>query len=220
MLSPSATPVSTRTPGPVTMRKRSRRPGAARKIVVGVFRIQPHFNRVPGAARRIALQAAAPRNMDLKLYEVEPGRAFGNRMLDLQTGIHLHETELLAIRFVEKLHGASIAVSGGLTKANRGLAQVLILLEEIAPGMALLRGLSDAAAESCNRAPHGPRRPVVIGNDLDLDMARTLAPSCSRKTVGSPKALNASARALSKAWGSWLQNAQGESRARRRPPSL
>ena len=98
------------------------------KTAVGVLGIQPNLNRVTGAARALPFQTTAPRNVNLKLHQVEPGRAFGNRMLNLQTGIHFHEPEAMGLRFVEKLHGAGIAVSSGLAQTNRGFAYRLIFL--------------------------------------------------------------------------------------------
>ena len=131
--------------------------GSRGKTVVGVFRIQPHLDRVTGGARGLRLQTAASRNVDLKLHEIESGGAFGDRMLDLQAGIHFHEQELVALWFVEKLHGAGIAVAGGPAQTNCGFAQGMHPAQEKARGKALLRGLSDGGAGWCSRAPRPPR---------------------------------------------------------------
>ena len=84
--SPSATPVSMRTPGPVRILKRSISARGRSKAVVRIFRIQPHLNGVAGGARRFSFQAAAARDVNLKLHQIEPGGAFRHRMFDLQAG--------------------------------------------------------------------------------------------------------------------------------------
>jgi len=61
------------------------------KAMVRVFRIQPHLNGMTDGARGFAFQAATARYVDLKFYEIEAGRAFGDRMFNLQPGVHLHE---------------------------------------------------------------------------------------------------------------------------------
>src|ERR1019366_8532727 len=78
-------------------RNRARR---GSKVVVRIFRIQPHFNGVTGGARRFAFQEAAAGNVNLKSHEIESGGAFGHRMFDLQAGVHLHEREAVDFRLV------------------------------------------------------------------------------------------------------------------------
>ena len=112
--------------------------------------------------------------MDLKFYEVETGRALGNGMFNLQTGIHLHEPDAVGLRFVEKLHGAGIAVAGGLTQTNRGLANCLIFLLRKHRGRRFLQDFLMAALYRAVTDAQRPRRPIAIGNNLDLDMARAL----------------------------------------------
>src|ERR1039457_6587915 len=131
--------------------------GCGGKRVVGVFRIQPHLDRVAGGTRGSAFQTSAARHVDLKFHQVETGGTFGDRMLNLQTGVDLHEEKLAGLRLVEELHRAGIAVARGLAQANGGFAQVVILLRGKSGGKALLRALSDGGAGSCNRARRPPR---------------------------------------------------------------
>ena len=71
MTSPSATPVSTRTPGPVgqaQQRDPARRGREAERRVLGV---EARLDRVAARRRRLALQPAAGGDVELQLDEVE-----------------------------------------------------------------------------------------------------------------------------------------------------
>ena len=69
--------------------------GGREKAALGIFRIEPHLDRMT-AARNLCLrkrQGLARRHPQLPLDEVKPGDHFGDRMLDLEPRVHLHEVE-------------------------------------------------------------------------------------------------------------------------------
>ena len=54
-------------------------------------------------------QAAAGGDADLLVHEVDAGDRLGDRMLDLQAGVHLDEVELAVL--VEELDGAGAGIA-------------------------------------------------------------------------------------------------------------
>ena len=98
MTSPSATPVSTRTPGPVGRRSRAIRPGAGRKPSAGSSALSRASTAWPVGRRRLAFQPPAGGDVELQLDEVEPGDRLGDGVLDLQPRVDLHEREAAASR--------------------------------------------------------------------------------------------------------------------------
>ena len=76
-------------------------PTHARQVAAGrVLGVEPHLDRVPGA-RDLLLrqrQRLARGDPDLPLDEVQAGDLLGDRVLDLQAGVHLQEEELLGLR--------------------------------------------------------------------------------------------------------------------------
>lgn len=145
-----------------------------REIVVRVFRIEAHLNRVTESERGITLKTFATRNVKLQFHQIESSGAFGDRMLHLQAGIHFHEEELPGVRIVEELHGASIGVARGLAQANRGFTEVLILLGRKHRRRRLFENflvppLNCAIAHT--GSPHGSE---IVSDDLDLDVAGSL----------------------------------------------
>ena len=73
-----------------------RQPADARQeAAIGILGIDPRFDGMAIEAH-IGLrerQRLAGSDADHQLDEIEPGDAFGYRMLDLQTGVHLEEVE-------------------------------------------------------------------------------------------------------------------------------
>jgi hypothetical protein len=66
---------------------------------------------VADLVRAGALEAAAGRDVELGLDQVEAGRHLGDRVLDLQPRVDLEEAERLAGGFVEELHGGGALVA-------------------------------------------------------------------------------------------------------------
>ncbi len=125
----------------------------------------------PFVAGGCAAQAPAVGDLQLQAHEVEPGRALGDRMLDLQSGVHLEEEE--ASGFVrQELDGARTFVADRAGRRDRRLEQPLAhagrpldqwrrrLLDH------LLVPPLDRALALADR-PHGA---VLVGHDLHLDV--------------------------------------------------
>ena len=83
------------------------RAGGGQKIVVGVFSANARLNRVADDFQLMLLlgQGPATGHQQLPAHQVFAGNGFGHRVLDLQTGVHLHEV---------KLHGFGRIVATGL----------------------------------------------------------------------------------------------------------
>src|SRR5208282_256612 len=92
-------------------------------------------------------------------------------MFYLQPRIHFHEREPIDLRFVEEFDGTRVVIAGCLTQAHRSFAQRLILLGRKRRRRRLfedflMTSLDGTVAHAC-----GPGRPVVVGNNLDLNVA-------------------------------------------------
>ena len=113
MVSPSATPVSTRMPGPDGQLEVLDAAGRGREVAVGVLGVEPGLDGVADLGGLLALEAAALRDVDLRLDQVDAGGGLGDRVLDLQPGVDLEEGEGLLAGVVEELHGAGADVPHG-----------------------------------------------------------------------------------------------------------
>ena len=86
------------------------------RLVVGhrVLGVQAHLDRVPpGSSRRARARRAAGRpsaDGDLQRDQVDAVDRLGDRVLDLEAGVHLQEVEAVLGRVVEELDGAGAAV--------------------------------------------------------------------------------------------------------------
>ena len=58
--------------------------------------------------------------MQLQLDQVEPGRLLGDRVLDLQPGVDLHEPEVAGLGVDQELDGARVAVARRFGDAHGG----------------------------------------------------------------------------------------------------
>src|SRR5207237_442572 len=86
--------------------------GRREEVVVGVLGVDAALDR-PAALHDVLLaEAQRPpgRDLDLGLHEVDAGHGLGDRVLDLDAGVHLEEVEA-ALRVHQKLHrpGADVA---------------------------------------------------------------------------------------------------------------
>ena len=147
-------------------------PGRGRERAPGVLRVQPRLDRVAARRRRIALEPPAGGDVELELDEVGARDGLGDRVLDLQPGVDLHEREAGALGLVEELDGARAAVAGALREARRRLGDLALLLgaERRARGLLddlLVPALVAAVADA--ERPHGA---VPVGHQLHLDVAR------------------------------------------------
>jgi hypothetical protein len=87
-----------------------------------VLRIDPQLDGVPGRGERVQVDARrlAGRYPDLLGDQVHAVHRLGDRVLDLQPGVHLEEVEPAADRVEQELHRPRAAVADGLGGAHGG----------------------------------------------------------------------------------------------------
>ena len=78
--------------------------------------------------RRVALEPAAGRDVELELDEVGAGDHLGDRVLDLEARVDLHEREAPLAGLVEELDGAGAAVARRLRASRTADVGELALL--------------------------------------------------------------------------------------------
>ena len=123
--SPSSSELSTRTPSP---RRLAQQQGAAagRQEAAGrVLGVDPRLDGVPGQPHVVLAerQGLAGGDAQLLLDEVEAGDQLGDRVLDLQPGVHLHEERLVG----------GVAGDDELDRAGAGVADRLAVATASAP---------------------------------------------------------------------------------------
>src|SRR5690242_15588441 len=69
-------------------------------------------------------QALAGSDTQLPFHQIKPGHGFGDRMLDLEPRIHLHEVETLAAFFGDELDRAGADVTNRARRRDRRLADI------------------------------------------------------------------------------------------------
>ena len=115
-------------------------------------------------------QRLAGRHADLPLDEVDAGDHLGDRVLDLQAGVHLEEEEVAVL--VDELDGAGVVVADGLGRLDGGRAHGVL----DAVGQARRRRLLDQLLVAALRRAVAGRDPhdvaVGVADDLHLDVAR------------------------------------------------
>ena len=117
-------------------------------------------------------QLLAGGHADLHLHDVDAGHHLGHRMLDLHAGVHLDEIELAVL--VQELEGAGAAVADLLAGGGAALADAL---DDAARDAGRGRFLDDLLVAALHRAvalAQLDRVPVLVGEHLDLDVARVL----------------------------------------------
>ena len=142
-----------------------------RKVVVGILGVQPGLDGVAELGRAFALESTAAGDDDLQLHQVEAGGDLGDRVLDLQPGVDLEEREDLLLRLVEELHRAGAAVAGRADQFGRHASQVVGLLLGEYRRAGFLDQLLVPALDGAVAHSRRPDVAVVVGDDLDLDMA-------------------------------------------------
>ena len=110
--SPSATPVSTRMPGPDGQRQRLDGAWRRGERPLRVLGVEPGLDGVALRRRRLALEPPAGGDVELQLDEVESRRQFGDRVLDLEAGVDLEEGERLLGGLVEELDRPGVVIPG------------------------------------------------------------------------------------------------------------
>jgi hypothetical protein len=137
-----------------------------------VLRVEPRLDRVAARRRRIAFEAAAGRDVELQLDDVDACDHLGHRVLDLEACVDLHEGEALRGRLVEELDGRGVAVAGAQDEPARGLHDLALLLGREPRAGGLLDHLLVAALVGAVAQAERPRGALPVGDHLDLDVPR------------------------------------------------
>ena len=122
-----------------------------------------------GEAERLA-----GRDAELELDEVEAGHGLGDRVLDLEAGVHLEEVELAGVVVEQELHGAGVGVADVAGEVDgRGGDRGALLVGERRRGRLLEHLLVPALgrAVALVEVEHGA---VVVADHLHLDVAAAL----------------------------------------------
>ncbi|VVN48501.1 hypothetical protein PS639_06045 [Pseudomonas fluorescens] len=147
--------------------------GGRQEVVGRVFGVQAHFNCMT-EQRHLILghrQRFTARHANLPGHQVEAGDGFGDRVFDLQAGVHLHEEELAA-GIQQKFHGTGTDVPDGLGRTHRGFAHGTPQFRAQARGGCFL---DDFLMPTLNRAVpfiEVQAVAVLVGEHLDFHMAR------------------------------------------------
>ena len=142
------------------------------EVAVGVLGVEPALDGVPELRRRLALEPAARGHVQLRLHQIEARRHLGDRVLDLEPGVHLEEREGLVGRLVQELDRARAAVADGQDEPLGGFLDLQHLLVGQHRGGGLLDHLLVASLQRAVPHAERPGGALPVGDDLHLDVAR------------------------------------------------
>src|SRR5437762_1550182 len=152
--------------------KRRDLPRRGKEVPLRVLRIDPALDRVPARAHVVLPEAQRKPARDAKLlaHDVDPGHHLRHRMLDLDPRVHFEEIEVPA-GVEEELDGARVAVAdrAGEPEGGRGHLQPERFVE--GRRRRLLDQFLVPPLEGALALAEMDGVPVVVGDDLDLDMA-------------------------------------------------
>ena len=123
--------------------------------------------------------------------DVDAGDELGHRVLDLDAAVQLEEVEVAPVE--HELDGAGAAVADRAAERDRGLAHPRSKLAVERGGGRLLEHLLVAALDRALALAEGDDLAVLVGEQLDLDVARALdealvVDACRRRKRPSPRA--------------------------------
>jgi hypothetical protein len=139
---------------------------------VVVLRTKAHFDRVALESHFVLRegQQLALRDTQLPLDEIEPRNRLGDRVLDLQPRVHLHQEEVAALE--QELHRARADISRRLRQLHRAAAHALAQQRVDGRTRRLFDDLLVAPLHRTIALPQVNAVPVRIGEHLHLDVAR------------------------------------------------
>ena len=153
----------------------NQRARAGRKAARRVLRVDAAFDGVTAHDEVLLLEGDRLTRRDAKLLadEVNAGDLLGDRMLDLNAGVHLAEIEV-AVLVNEKLDGARTAVADALGQRNRRARHFFAQLRRYKCGRAFLDELLVAALYRALALEQVHHVAEAVAEDLHLDMARIM----------------------------------------------
>ena len=111
-------------------------------------------------------------NLDLPAHKIQAGAPFGDRVLDLQPGVHLQEEEFARLPVDEEFAGTGTHVPDRRRRAHRDLAHLLPQLRRDHRGGRLLDDLLVSPLHAALALAQPDTALVLVGEDLDLDVPR------------------------------------------------
>ena len=127
---------------------------------------------MPLRPRHSRLQGLARGDAELLADDVDPGDELGDRMLDLDPAVQLEQVEVAAVE--HELDRARAAIAERRPEGDRGVAHARAQVAVERGGGRLLEHLLVAALDRALALAEGEDRPVPVGQELDLDVTRTL----------------------------------------------
>ena len=115
-------------------------------------------------------QRAPLRDLKLEPHEVDPGDAFGHRMLDLDARVHLQKIEASVIS-EKKFDGSGADIADRARRLHGGRAHPRPQLERDGGRRRFLDQLLMSALDRAVAFAEMDDRAVLVSEDLDLDMA-------------------------------------------------
>ena len=190
MVTSSRTPSSTRHGGPVRPPTFAWRLVAAdladrwNEVAAGILGIEARLHRPAGEAHLVLRQCQplARRDPDHLLDDIETGDEFGDRVLDLQAGIHLEEVEV-PVRSQDELDRAGGIVVDGLGERDRLRTHLGAQGRIDRRRRSLLDDLLIAPLDGAFALAQVDDVAMTVAQHLDLDMARVLDESLDEDTV-------------------------------------
>ncbi len=140
-----------------------------------IFGVDAALDGVPGEGDLALLerQALAGRDADLLLDDVDAGHPLGDRVLDLDAGVHFHEVEV-ALRIHQELERAGVGVLHGARGVDDRRAHLAPHLVGDRDRRRLLDQLLVAALDRALALAQVHDVAVMIAEDLVLDVPRRL----------------------------------------------
>ena len=171
--------------------------GRREKIAFRVLGVNARLDGVPREAQFILQkrQSLSRRDPQLPLDQVEPGNHLGDRVLDLQARIHLHEVEA-PVLLGDEFHRAGAAVADGARRGDGGLSHLAAPLRRHAGRRRLFQHFLVPSLHRAVALEQMHRVAVRIAEHLQFDMPRPLEVALDEHAVISERGLGFTSRRL------------------------
>ncbi len=126
---------------------------------------------MPDGRRRVGCgQGVALGDVDLQLDHVDPGGELGDRVLDLEPGVDLHEPVVAGLRVEQELDGAGVRVAGCHPEALSSRPDLCILFGAERRRRRFLEELLVASLHAAVAHADRPHGAGTVADDLHLDV--------------------------------------------------
>ncbi len=149
-------------------------PGLGAKLLIRILGVDAALDRVAarGGLQHVAGERFAGGDADLLLDQLAAHDFLGDRVLDLDPGVHFHEIEILA-RFIDEVFdGAGVLIVDVADEVDGGLAHAGAEFRREQGRRAFLDDLLVAALHRAIALAEVDEVAVGIADDLELDVVR------------------------------------------------